>query len=380
MTIPVPGATIGVVGGGQLARMLAEAASPLGVDLVVLDPTPRCPAYPPARDQIVADFDDENAISELAERVDALTLEIELADPEGLREAVETTGTPVGPDPEDLRMTRDKLREKSRLADAGIPVPAYRSVDSPEDLRGAFEDLGSPLMLKARCGGYDGRGNHVVDGVDAATDYFGTLSGLIAERLVDFSREVSVMGVNGADESATYPTVENVHEEEILRRTFAPARTDESVRNRAQSVASDVLEELEGRGVFGIELFETDDGEVVVNEIAPRPHNSGHYTIEGAVTSQFEQHVRAVLGLPLGSTELRDPTVMANILGDVDSTRPATLLGTGDALATSGVHLHWYGKRDVRPLRKMGHVTATGPTLEEANRTVDRALTSLTFE
>lgn len=380
MTIPVPGATIGVVGGGQLARMLGEAASPLGVDLIVLDPTPRCPAYPPARDQIVADFDEENAVRRLAERVDALTLEIELADPDGLKAAMEATGTPVSPDPVDLRMTRDKFREKSRLEEAGIPVPAFRAIDSPEDLRDAFDDLGSPLMLKARRGGYDGRGNHVVEDADAATDYFGTLDGLIAERLVDFSREISVMGVTGANESKTYPAVENVHEEEILRRTYAPGRTSESVRNRAQSVASDVLDVLDGRGVFGIELFETDDGEVVVNEIAPRPHNSGHYTIEGAVTSQFEQHVRAVLGLPLGTTDLIDPTVMVNILGDVDSTRPAELVGTEETLATPGAHLHWYGKRDVRPLRKMGHVTATGPTLEEAGRTADRALSAITFE
>ncbi|MFW6003800.1 MAG: 5-(carboxyamino)imidazole ribonucleotide synthase [Halanaeroarchaeum sp.] len=376
----VPGATVGIVGGGQLGRMLAEAASPLGVEVVVLDPTPDCPASPPAADQIVADFDDESAIEELAERVDVLTLEIELADPQGLRDATDATGTPVHPAPADLETTRDKLLEAQRLDEAGIPVAPFRRVDDAEALETAFETLGSPLMLKARRGGYDGRGNSVVASVAEATEYFGTLDGLVAEGLVDFERELSVIGSRGDGEIATYPVVENVHEAEILRETLAPARTLETVKQRADDVVRDVLEQMDGRGVFGIELFETSDGDVLVNEIAPRPHNSGHYTIEGAVTSQFEQHVRAILGAPLGDTRLLGTTAMVNLLGTGQTNRPASITGVDAALAMSGAHLHWYGKRDVRPLRKMGHVTARGQNLPEARNTAMSAHDAIEFE
>ena len=363
MSVTPPDVTLGIVGGGQLGRMLGEAASPLGVETVVLDPTPDCPASPPAAEQIVADFDDQAAVRALADRVDVLTLEIELADPDALTAVGEATGTPIHPVPADLRMTRDKLEEKRALDAAGIPVPAYLGVDSATDLTEAFDELGTPLMLKARTGGYDGRGNAVVETVSGAEAAFGSLSGLIAEELVDFERELSVIGAQGADERRTFPVGENIHEEEILRETLVPARTTESRRQRAQTVADDVLEVLDGRGVFGIELFETAGGDILVNEIAPRPHNSGHYTIEGTVTSQFEQHVRAVLGLPLGETTLREPTAMVNVLGDGSESRPVSLSGVDTLLGKDGVHFHWYGKREVRPLRKLGHVTVTGPDL-----------------
>ncbi|MFW6004462.1 MAG: 5-(carboxyamino)imidazole ribonucleotide synthase [Halodesulfurarchaeum sp.] len=374
-----PEVTLGIVGGGQLGRMLGEAASPLGVETVVLDPTPDCPAHPPASDQLVADFDDLAAVKSLAERVDVLTLEIELADPDALESVVEATGTPVQPAPEDLRMTRDKLVEKETLDGAGIPIPDFADVDDEDALQEAFDELGSPLMLKARRGGYDGRGNAVVETVADATSYFGSVSGLIAEELVDFERELSVIGVQGVDERRTYPVGENVHEEEILRETLVPARTSQDRLDRATEVASSVLSTLDGRGVFGIELFETAAGEILVNEIAPRPHNSGHYTIEGTVTSQFEQHVRAVLGLPLGSTELREPTAMANVLGDGAESRPVSLSGVESLLDMEGVHFHWYGKRAVRPLRKLGHVTVTGPDLEANRRQAEAARETLRF-
>ncbi|MFB6085793.1 MAG: 5-(carboxyamino)imidazole ribonucleotide synthase [Halodesulfurarchaeum sp.] len=374
-----PDITLGIVGGGQLGRMLGEAASPLGVGTVVLDPTPDCPAYPPARDQLVADFDDLAAVKSLAERVDVLTLEIELADPDALESVTEATGTPVQPAPDDLRMTRDKLVEKETLDAADIPIPAYAGVGDESDLRVALDELGSPLMLKARRGGYDGRGNAVVESVEEATAYFGSLSGLIAEELVDFERELSAIGVRGVNERRTYPVGENVHEAEILRETLVPARTDQDRIDRATDIARSVLSTLEGRGVFGIELFEATDGTILVNEIAPRPHNSGHYTIEGTVTSQFEQHVRAVLGLPLGSTELREPTAMANVLGDGQKSRPVSMSGVESMLDLEGAHLHWYGKREVRPLRKLGHVTVTGPDLASNRRQARKARETLRF-
>ena len=374
-----PGRTLGIVGGGQLGRMLAEAASPLGVEVLVLDPTPDCPASAVARDQLVAEFDDADAIAELAERSDALTFEIELTDPAGLERAAEKAGVPVHPKPDTLRTIEDKLVQKRSLQDAGIPVPEFRKVDDADDLRAAIDDLGAPLMLKARTGGYDGRGNFPVESKADAEQAMDEIGGpAMAERFVDFERELSVIGVAGAGETDAFPAGENVHRQEILRETIAPARAEGEVLEEAQSVADDVLDFLEGRGVYGIELFEhsesRDDGaRITVNEIAPRPHNSGHWTIEGAVTSQFENHVRAVLGLPLGNTDVRSPTVMANLLGDTDRSRPiaaetdseenadaASIHGVDDVLATNGAHLHWYGKREVRPLRKLGHVTLTG--------------------
>jgi len=362
MSITVPGPTLGVVGGGQLGRMLAEAAAPLGVETIVLDPTPDCPAAPVARDQIVGDFDDPEAIGRLAERTDALTYEIELADPDHLAAASAEADVPVHPTPETLRTIQDKFAEKEMLSEAGIPVPAYRRVDSVADLEAAVEEFGG-VMLKARKGGYDGRGNLPVRSVDEAERAIREVGpdddpDALAETLVDFERELSVIGVQGDGEVRTFPVGENVHEAEILRETVVPARTSDAVAERAQAVARDVLDALDGRGVFGIELFET-DGEILVNEIAPRPHNSGHWSIEGAVASQFEQHARAVLGWPLGSTRQRAPTVSANVLGTVDAERAAELDGVEAVLESEAAHLHWYGKDQVRPLRKMGHVTLT---------------------
>ncbi|SIQ92978.1 5-(carboxyamino)imidazole ribonucleotide synthase [Haladaptatus litoreus] len=380
---------LGVVGGGQLGRMMAEAASPLGVELVVLDPTPDCPASPVAREQIVGDFDDEEAIRTLAEMADALTFEIELADPDVLEAVEEEYDVPVHPDPATLRMIQDKLVQKRALKERGIPVPEFRPVDGRDDLLSAGEEFGYPMMLKARKGGYDGRGNVPVESPDDVTDALAEVSGeLMVEEFVPFERELSVIAVKGADEIATFPVGENVHEDEILRETVVPARAPKSVRERAEEVARDVLSVLSGRGVYGIELFEHADGAISVNEIAPRPHNSGHYTIEGALTSQFEQHVRGVLDYPLGATDLRSPVVMSNILGDVEESQPADLAGVDEVLSTPGASFHWYGKREVRPLRKMGHVTLVGesPTDAADSSTADllanaRSLTDqLTFQ
>ncbi|UPV99589.1 5-(carboxyamino)imidazole ribonucleotide synthase [Halorussus gelatinilyticus] len=353
---------IGVVGGGQLGRMLAEAAAPLGVEVVVLDPTSECPASPVARDQIVGDFDDEEGIRELAARADYLTYEIELADPDVLERVADEYDVPVNPDPETLRTIQDKLVQNRALRDAGVPVPDFRRVDDREDLLDAIEEFGYPVMLKAREGGYDGRGNVPVADESEVEDALEQVEGgAVVEEFVDFEREVSIIGVKGTDgETATFPLGENVHREEILRETVVPARTSEAVAERAREVAEDVLEMLSGRGVYGIELFETSEGEILVNEIAPRPHNSGHYTIEGALTSQFEQHARAVTGRPLGATDLRSPVVSANLLGDGDERRDANPAGDEAILAHPGASIHWYGKHEVYPLRKMGHFTVVG--------------------
>lgn len=357
MDLTAPGPTLGVVGGGQLGRMLGEAAGPLGVDLVVSDPTPDCPASPVVRDQLVGGFEDYDTLHGLAERADVLTYEIELADPDVLERVSHETGIPVHPAPDTLRTIQDKLVQKRTLVDAGIPVPEFRRVDDVEDLRAAGTALDWPVMLKAREGGYDGRGNIPVEGPDEAADALATIEGdAMAERMIDFDRELAVMAVQGDDEHEVFAVTETVHRDEILRESVTPARTDAATRKQAREVALDVLAELDGRGAFGVELFEA-DGEILVNEIAPRPHNSGHWTIEGAAVSQFENHVRAVLGWPLGTTTLRCPTVTTNLLADVDQPTTARLRGVEDVLADDHAHLHWYRKREARPLRKMGHVT-----------------------
>ncbi len=371
--------TVGVVGGGQLCRMLGEAAAPLGIELLFLDPTPRAPAHPVAVEQFTAPFDDREALEELAERSDVLTYEIELADPDVLRAVREATGTPVHPHPETLRITKDKLREKRFLREHGLPVPDFRSVDSADDLDECFDALGSPAMLKLRRGGYDGRGNVPVDSPEEARRALDELPGdVLMEEMIDFDRELSAIGVQGPDKRDTFPVTETLHEEEILRCTVTPARTSQQIRARARSVALSVLEALGGRGVFGIEMFER-DGEVLVNEIAPRPHNSGHWTIEGTHNSQFQQHLRAVAGQPPGSTALRNPAVTVNILGDRDR-GPGGLTNTRSVMDHPKTHLHWYGKREVRRLRKMGHVTCVGHDVEELKRTTESVVDSLGFE
>ncbi|SEH11696.1 5-(carboxyamino)imidazole ribonucleotide synthase [Natronorubrum sediminis] len=375
-TLETPGPTVGVVGGGQLGRMLGEAAAPLGIEVIVLDPTPECPAAPVVSDQLVAGFDDEEAIRDLASCADVLTFEIELADQDVLERVEAETGTPVHPKPATLRTIHDKLVQKRELEDAGIPVPPFREVEDADDVREAIDDYGAPVMLKARTGGYDGRGNVPVESKDEAADALESVAGpAMVEAFVEFEREVSVIAVKGEDDVATFPLGENVHVEEVLRETIVPARSSADVTERAYEVARDVLEVMDGRGVYGIELFETSEsaradgdpgenraggGEILLNEIAPRPHNSGHWTIEGTHHSQFEQHLRAVLGWPLGETQLRSPTVLTNLLADVEDERTAQLRDIDSVLETPDAHLHWYGKEQARPLRKMGHVTVSG--------------------
>ncbi|MFW5956435.1 MAG: 5-(carboxyamino)imidazole ribonucleotide synthase [Halorhabdus sp.] len=385
MDTTLPGPTVGVVGGGQLGRMLGEAAAPLGVEVIVVDPTPDAPAAPVVGDQIVADFDDADALAELAEGSDVLTYEIELAGTGVLERVRDETATPVHPHPQTLSLIEDKLVQKRTLEEAGVPVPPFRGVDSEAELRVALEELGYPAMLKARKGGYDGRGNVPIESSEDIEDAFAEIvaaapdaspeepaGAAMVEAYVDFERELAVMGVQGEKERDTFPVTETIHREEILRETVSPARTDSATRDRACAVALDVLDVMEGRGVFGIELFETSAGEILLNEIAPRPHNSGHWTIEGCYTSQFEQHLRAVLGWPLGSTDRRAPAVTANILGDVDERKLATLQGVENVLAADRTSMHYYGKAEIYRLRKMGHITAVGETAEDPTALLDR--------
>lgn len=354
--VGVDSPTVGVIGGGQLARMLGEAAAPLGITVIALDPTPNPPAASTCR-TIEGDFDDKQIISEIATEADYLTIEIELADPDILESIQNEHDIPIHPTPHTIRLTSDKLLEKQHLTDAGVPVPAFKAIATEADLHDAIDEFGLPVMVKARRGGYDGRGNFLIEDKDSIPTVINNAPHpLLVEEAIPFDRELSVIAARGKTTTKTFPVGENNHEDEILHETIVPARTSSSIQQEATRVARSVMDSLEGRGVFGIELFEC-DGTILVNEIAPRPHNSGHYSIEGCPTSQFAQHLRAVVGYPLGETSLRNPTVMANILGDTTEPKPAYLSGVPQILTTPGAAFHWYGKREARPQRKMGHIT-----------------------
>lgn len=366
---------IAVVGGGQLGKMMTTAAKQLGFHVTVLDPTPGSPAAQVADRQVLASFDDGNAIRRLAREADVITYEFEHIDSAALL-ALEEAGQPVYPTPRILRVIQNKFSQKESLAAAGIPVAPFMAVAGIADARLAGERFGFPFLLKTCTGGYDGKGNAVVKSkadLEQAVASLGA-SDLMAEQFVSFTCEVSVMVARGVDgEIRSYPLSENEHEENILRRSIVPARVTEQVAARARDVAEAVMGLFSSVGVFCVEMFVTEDGDVLVNEVAPRPHNSGHYTIEACVTSQFEQQVRAIAALPLGDTALLRPAVMINLLGEEGHSGPAVLEGCEKALAIPGVSLHFYGKIKTAPKRKMGHLTVTAPTLAAALKNADAA-------
>jgi 5-(carboxyamino)imidazole ribonucleotide synthase len=371
--------TIGIAGDGQLGRMMITAAKELGFDVVVLGTTENSPAGQYAR-QVMGDFRAEAPVLGLGDHADVITFEIEDAHA-GALIALREKGIEVHPSPETLHNIKDKFRQKQLLAGAGIPVAAYRSVESSDDLISAAQEYGYPLVLKARLGSYDGRGNAAIkraDDIEPALDKLAG-RGWYVEQHVPFVRELAVVAARDRKGNvATYPVVETRHVRHICDTVIAPAQVDGITARKANDLAVKVLDTLQGVGVFGIEMFETPDGQVLINEVAPRVHNSGHWTIEGAVTSQFEQHIRAVTGLPLGSTDLVKPAaVMINILGDRNG--PAEPTGLHEALAIPGVSVHIYGKADTKVDRKMGHITAIGDTVDEALANAKRARQAITI-
>jgi phosphoribosylaminoimidazole carboxylase PurK protein len=364
---------IGIVGGGQLGRMLTEAALPLGFKVVVIDPGPDCPAAQAGAEQIVGGLYDHDALKELAARADFITVEIEHLDA-GLLQELADNGKPVNPSPKTVRLIQDKYAQKVFLRQAGIPVADFAEITDEASAAQALEDFGGRMLLKSRMGAYDGRGNAVVGSAGEIAPAMEALGDkLYAEKFVPFKKELAVMVARGrGGEVVTYPVTETIHERNICVETFTPAGVDAAARNKAEAVALSVAEHLEGAGVFGVEMFLTQDGRILVNEIAPRVHNSGHYTIEACETSQFEQHVRAVTGMELGSTALKTPAaVMVNILGERDG--PTEIKGLDEAQAIPGVAVHLYGKSPTKVDRKMGHITAVADTLEEARSNAERA-------
>ncbi|MEW6588713.1 MAG: 5-(carboxyamino)imidazole ribonucleotide synthase [Thermoproteota archaeon] len=346
---------LGIIGGGQLGMMLTEAAKKMPEhisEVIVLDPTENCSATQVGAKQIVADFKDEKAILELASKVDILTYEIESGNSDVLK--IAETKTTINPSPETLRIIQDKFLQKSFLRQNNIPVTDFAEVKSLDDLRQKAKEFRFPVLLKARRDAYDGRGNYVIkshDEIENAHNYFGGRS-LMLEKFVDFKMEVSVIAArNTKGQIATYPVVENIHENNILRMTIAPARVSSDVSSQAEQIAHETMKVLHGAGVFGIEMFVTSDDKILINEIAPRVHNSGHHTLQSTKTSQFEQHLRAILGLELGDTKLIHPAIMYNILGPNEFSGKYKI----SEIKMNNLYLKMYGKVESKPQRKLGH-------------------------
>jgi 5-(carboxyamino)imidazole ribonucleotide synthase len=338
---------IGVLGGGQLGRMMALAGVPLGLEFCFLDPSSHAPA---ARlgEHICADYNDVAALQLFAKDLDAVTYEFENVPAETAQFLEERA--PLHPPQSALQTAQDRIVEKTFLKELGVPTPPFRAASTREELDSAIEEIGAPAVLKTRRFGYDGKGQFVLRDARDAEKAWRELGGvpLILEGFVEFSRELSLICVRAQNgETAFYPLVENEHENGILRESIAPAPNSEELQILAEKHAARVLAALNYVGVLTIEFFQCGD-ELIANEMAPRVHNSGHWTIEGAACSQFENHLRAVCGLPLGATKTRGACAMLNILGELPD--------TSRVLAIPGAHLHLYDKAP-QPGRKIGHIT-----------------------
>jgi 5-(carboxyamino)imidazole ribonucleotide synthase len=360
----LPGATIGLMGSGQLGRMFAIAARRMDYRIHIYSPDRDTPAGQFSDREVTGAYEDENAVRAFARELDLLTFEFENIP----RQTIEWCAAEceVRPGESILHTAQNRLREKDFLSGAGIPVAAYRAIRGEAELMRAIDEIGTPAILKSAAFGYDGKGQRMIANPSSLDEIWRERPGdeLILERAIDFEKEVSVIVARGLDGSmATFPVCENIHRDHILDITVVPARVSSAVEKSAADLARAIAEKMELVGLLAVEMFLQDDDKLLVNELAPRPHNSGHWTIEGCGTSQFEQHVRAVCGLPLGSTEILRPSAMANLLGDLwtdgEPNWPA-------ALGAGGVHLHLYGKREPRPKRKMGHLTALAQSADAA--------------
>ena len=351
-----PGSTIGILGGGQLGRMLALAAARLGFDVVVLEREADSPAGRAAAGLIVADYADEAALAQLAERTGLVTYEFENVPAASVNWLAER-GVQVAPGPQALAVAQDRFAEKSFLNAHGAPTVAFEAASSPEEAVAAVARIGAPALMKTRREGYDGKGQRWVEHAADAAAAFEALGGapVIVEAAADFVRELSIIAARGRDgATAVYPLAENHHEGGVLRRSVAPAQVSPALAEQAERIAARVLAGLDYVGVIGIELFEMADGRLLVNEIAPRVHNTGHWTQDGCEVDQFEQHIRAVAGWPLGPTRAIAQVEMLNLLGD-DADAWAKYA------AEPETRIHLYGKREAKPGRKMGHVNKVRP-------------------
>ena len=373
-----PGSTVGVLGSGQLGRMLAIEARRMGYRVHTLSPDRDSPTGQIADREVVADYEDLDAVREFASRVDVVTFEFENVS-SAAADAAEVFA-PVRPSGAVLHTTQNRLREKRFLERGGFPCARFREVGSPEELEVATAEIGFPAVLKTAGFGYDGKGQRVVRSSQDLPEAWRELGGTVAilEEFVEFEREVSVVAARGLDGSFVhFGPVGNTHRNHILDVTVAPAPLPEALAAEAVDLARGILEALQVVGVLCVEMFLAPGGRLLVNELAPRPHNSGHYTIDACATSQFEQQLRAVCGLPLGSPIQLCPAAMANLLGDKWSHGEPNWEA---ALRFDRVKLHLYGKATPRPGRKMGHLTALAETAEAAEARVRAAREALTAQ
>jgi phosphoribosylaminoimidazole carboxylase, PurK protein len=367
---------IGIIGGGQLGKMMILEAKRLGFYIVILDPARKCPSHSISDEHIVADFDDEEAIRELAKKVDVITYEFEHINAAAL-EKLESEGHVVYPSVTSLKVIQDKYAQKKLLEEKQIPVPTFEKVCTIEDIYHIGNTFSYPMMLKTTKGGYDGKGNFLIrtqDEVERAYVELGNgTQELMVEAFIPFQKEISIIACRSIDgQRQIYPVAENIHKDSILDTTIVPARISEESMQTAQEIADHVMKIFDGVGTFCIEMFVVDD-EIYVNEVAPRPHNSGHYTIEGTRCNQFENHIRAITGLAPGNVDFISPVVMKNLLGE-EKGGVATVLGVEEAYAQdANLKVHIYGKEESKVARKMGHLTVVGEEVESALERAERA-------
>ncbi|CAM4129090.1 5-(carboxyamino)imidazole ribonucleotide synthase [Mesobacillus thioparans] len=357
----LPGETIGIIGGGQLGKMMALSAKAMGFRVIVLDPTEDCPCGQVADEQIVGGYADLEKIKQLSERSDVITYEFENIDADALEWLNKYAYVPQGT--ELLRVTQDRIEEKRYIEAAGVRVAPYVAVTRVEDVRNGVEELGLPAVLKTARGGYDGKGQLVLRSIDdiPLAETLVSQGECVLEKWIPFEKEISVIITRGTTgETAVFPVAENIHKENILHQTIVPARISARAKAKAIEAAKQIASALGLVGTLAVEMFLAENDELYINELAPRPHNSGHYSIEACETSQFEQHVRAVCGWPLGNTNLLKPAVMVNILGE----HQQPLLERIAELQDWKIHL--YGKKEAKHKRKMGHVTLLRETVENA--------------
>ncbi|WP_270168363.1 5-(carboxyamino)imidazole ribonucleotide synthase [Paenibacillus sp. SYP-B4298] len=370
-----PGATIGILGGGQLGRMMALSGSNMGYRFVALDPAQDAPCGQVAG-QIVAAYDDREAARELARRSDVITYEFENVDSGVAAMLMEESYVPQGS--ELLYTTQHRLREKRAIEAAGVKVAPYAEIGSEQELREAVIRLGLPSVLKTATGGYDGKGQWVLRSEADIAPAYAELSRagveLVLEQFIRFDKELSVIAARSPlGEIRTFPVAENIHVDNILHLSIVPARISQQVEEQARELAVKIANGLNAVGLIAVEMFLTADGELYVNELAPRPHNSGHYTMEACRTSQFEQHVRAVCSLPLGDTSLMTPVVMVNVLGEHVAPVLERFAVADEAAARLGVvpKLHLYGKSEAKVKRKMGHINVLADDVDAALAWID---------
>lgn len=367
-------ATIGIVGGGQLGKMLALSAKKMGFFVIVTDPTPGSPAGQVADRQIIGGYKDAKATRQLAKLVDVITIEAEFVNDDVLQK-IANSGLPVHPSPKTIAIIKDKLKQKEFLKKHNIPTADFVSVSNSKDIEKAIDKFGLPVMLKAREDAYDGKGNFILQSKKDIENGLEKLKdrSLYVEKYVPFIKELAIMIARSPKgEIRTYPVVETRHIDNVCDTVIAPAKISKKAQKNAAAIAKKTMKQLKGAGVFGIEMFLIKGDKVLINEIAPRVHNSGHYTIEACVTNQFEQHIRAITGLPLGSTEmLVKSAVMKNILGSVQGSGYPR--GLEKALKIKGVSYHLYNKKDSRKARKMGHLTVVGDSVDNCLRKANKA-------